>query len=274
MKNRKIKLPSPPQAAGELSPPCRAQGEARRAARLGARAKGLLLPCRCSQGRIITLSSYYRASLHRLSRRTSTPPCPIPSVCLEGLSLLALRARLALPSAPAPLKAVPRRAARPRARWAGTAGLPGCGTALPLPPDRCGCGPGAGNTPPFGWGRGGSETCLHPSPVWESSWSCAASRSRGMRSKAECWLAWSASRTRAGVKHPNALIRLCPCEISFHVTPAVAAESGYLLEGHAGVKPHRKPSPCKPSVTRPVTYSWNKPSRGTKHLCPSLRHQL
>lgn len=41
---------------------------------------------------------------------------------------------------------------------------------------------------------------------------------------------------------------LCPCEILIHVAPVRAADSNHRLEGHTGVKPHRKPSECKASV--------------------------
>lgn len=83
------------------------------------------------------------------------------------------------PPTPEPLKAVPRRVAQPRVQRAGTAQLPGCGQALPLPPALCGCGPGAGNTPPFGRGRGGLEARFHPSPVWERAEKSTAKLSAG-----------------------------------------------------------------------------------------------
>lgn len=179
VKNRQIRLLSPSQPAGLLSLPCRAQGEARRAARPWAGARGLLLACHCLQGWIITLSPHYRASLHRLSRGTSAPPCQFLQFAWKDSPFLPCGLDSRYPPTPEPLKAVPRRVAQPRVQRAGTARLPGCGQALPLPPALCGCGPGAGNTPPFGRGRGGLEARFHPSPVWERAEKSTAKLSAG-----------------------------------------------------------------------------------------------
>lgn len=133
--------PEPAPWAGRLSPPCRARGEARRAARPGARAEGLLLPCCCSQGRIInvipTLPGFPASSFQTNLR--SAPP--------DSFDL--------------PARALPSAGLPPPSRCCA---LEGCARAGSLAQ-----GAGSRHRRAVGVGQRRLEACFHASPVWGSS---------------------------------------------------------------------------------------------------------
>lgn len=138
------------------------------------------------------------------------------------------------PPTPEPLKVVPR----------SELALLGCGTALPLLPPRAAVGPGQGIPHPLAGAEEAPRLAFIPALSGKAP-------EPALRLAAQESTAAKLSVGSPGVIPGGRLVSNSPCprEIIIHVAPVRAAGSNHSLKGHTGVKPHRKPSEGKASVT-------------------------